>query len=71
VILRQNTPEWLEVRKTKLGASDAPAILGISPYKTAYQLFLEKMGLVQDEDTYQLSYGVFCNAVAGVSYHHC
>lgn len=32
-----------------LGGSDIAAILGVSPYKTAYQLWLEKTGQVEDE----------------------
>lgn len=40
--LTQNTPEWLEFRRKKIGASDAPIILEVSPWKTPYQLWLEK-----------------------------
>lgn len=42
--------EWLEARKEGLGASDAPALLGISPWKTNVQLWEEKCGLVIPED---------------------
>lgn len=38
----QNTPEWLELRRKKIGASDAPIILEVSPWKTPYQLWVEK-----------------------------
>lgn len=41
--LAQNTPEWLEFRRDKIGASDAPIILGVSPFKTPYQLYLDKI----------------------------
>lgn len=44
--LQQNTPEWLEMRKNKVGASDAPIIMGVSPWTTAYQLWEEKLDLV-------------------------
>ncbi|MCE5319423.1 MAG: YqaJ viral recombinase family protein [Parachlamydia sp.] len=40
--LEQNTPEWLEFRRGKIGASDAPIIMGVSPYRTAYELYLDK-----------------------------
>ena len=40
--MEQRTAEWHALRKTKIGASDASAILGMSPYKTAYDLWLEK-----------------------------
>lgn len=43
--LIQNTPEWLEIRKGKIGASDASIIMGASPYKTPFQLWEEKLGL--------------------------
>ena len=41
--LEQNTPEWLKFRQEKIGASDAPIILGVSPWKTAYKLWEEKI----------------------------
>lgn len=44
-MIEQNTQEWLEMRKTKVGASDCPIILGMSPWKTPYQLWEEKLGL--------------------------
>ena len=40
--LTQNTPEWLEFRRKKIGASDAPIILEVSTWKTPYQLWLVK-----------------------------
>jgi len=40
--LQQNSQEWLEFRRGKIGASDAPIIFGVSPFKTPYQLFVEK-----------------------------
>lgn len=46
----QGSDEWLEWRKTRIGASDASAILGINPWKTPYQLWEEKLGL-RDSDT--------------------
>lgn len=38
--------EWLEFRQTGIGATDAPVILGLSPWKSALQLYAEKLGLV-------------------------
>lgn len=43
--LEQGTEEWLNWRKTKLTASDAPIILGVSPYRTKYELWMDKLGL--------------------------
>ena len=41
--LRQGSPEWLEYRRTHIGASDAPAIAGESPYSSPYSLWCEKV----------------------------
>ncbi len=43
--LIQGTSEWHALRSRSIGASDAAVILGISPYKTPYQLWEEKKGL--------------------------
>lgn len=42
--------EWLENRKKGIGGSDAAAILGISPFKTNVDLYLEKTGQKIPED---------------------
>ncbi|WP_235366900.1 YqaJ viral recombinase family protein [Burkholderia pseudomallei] len=36
--------DWLEVRRTGIGGSDAAASVGLSPYKSQLELFLEKTG---------------------------
>ena len=41
--LEQGTPEWLETRRCKIGASDAPVIMGVSPWKTPWQLWDSKL----------------------------
>ena len=48
--VNQNTNEWLESRKTKIGSSDVAAILGISPWKTAFELWEVKTGKKEPED---------------------
>ena len=50
VDLQQNTPEWLEFRRNKIGASDAAAIMGVSPWTTPYQLWQKKLGLVGEKE---------------------
>ncbi len=47
---QQNTDKWLEERKKVIGGSDVPIILGISPYKTRYRLWQEKLDLVEPEE---------------------
>lgn len=41
--LEQQSPEWHEYRKGKLGASEIPAVLDISPYTSRKQLLHEKI----------------------------
>lgn len=36
--------DWLEVRKTGIGGSDAAAAVGLSPYKSQLELWMEKTG---------------------------
>lgn len=45
-----NRQAWLAERQTCLGASDAAVVLGISPFKSRYQLWAEKTGLAPAED---------------------
>ena len=49
--LIQGTPEWLEMRRNHIGASDAPIIKGLSPWRTAFQLWEEKLGLREPQQT--------------------
>src|ERR1017187_7627754 len=45
------TEEQRQRRKDGLGASDSSIIMGYSTYKTPYQLYLEKTGIVSDEES--------------------
>lgn len=56
-MIQQNTPEWLELRKKKIGASDAPIIMNESPYCTPYQLWLDKMDLEKRNVTTAMRFG--------------
>ena len=51
VELDQNTTEWLEFRKNRIGASDASVIMGASPWKTPLELWKEKIGLQEESYT--------------------
>jgi putative phage-type endonuclease len=42
--LNQKSDAWLAWRNSGIGGSDAPIIMGQSPWKSAYQLWLEKTG---------------------------
>ena len=48
--IAQRTPEWYEWRRGGIGASEAAQVLGISPWGTPYELFLEKTGKVVKPD---------------------
>jgi putative phage-type endonuclease len=56
--MTQQTQEWHNLRRSMIGASDAPAIMGISPWKTEYQLWLEKLGLYEQESTWYMKRGL-------------
>jgi putative phage-type endonuclease len=43
-------PEWHTRRSRGIGGSEVASILGLSPYRTAHVLWLEKSGRVQPED---------------------
>ena len=43
--LKQGSNEWKVWRELGLGASDAPVIMGVSPWTSPFQLWLEKTGL--------------------------
>lgn len=40
--LEQGCEEWFQLRKTKITATDAPVIMGASPWKTIDELYCEK-----------------------------
>ena len=40
--------EWLDLRKTGIGGSDAGTILGVNPYSSPYALWADKTGLVEN-----------------------
>lgn len=47
--LEQGSAEWLSWRKTVITATDCPAILGSSPWMTAYKCWQRKLGLVEEQ----------------------
>lgn len=49
--IEQNTPEWLEMRKNYLGASDAPIVMGVSKWCTPLALWEEKLGISEPRQT--------------------
>lgn len=45
-----NRGEWLAARRQGIGASDAPAILGVSAFKSALNIYTDKIGLVEPDE---------------------
>jgi putative phage-type endonuclease len=57
--LIQQTDEWRKVRRTKIGASDAPVIMGVSPWITPYHLWQEKLNMISEkESTAAMKHGI-------------
>jgi putative phage-type endonuclease len=45
------TPTQLADRQAGIGSSDIPAIMGLAPKKTLWDVYLEKRGLIEPDDT--------------------
>jgi len=45
----QRSARWLELRKQGIGASDVAAVLGVSPYKSRLELYLQKRGELDEK----------------------
>lgn len=68
-----NTAEWHEERKLGLGGSDSPVVLGVNPWKTPYDLWLEKTdpNYLEDPDLAQkpdIQRGQWLEAIAATIY---
>lgn len=46
----EDREKWLEARAIGIGGSDAAVIMGMNPYKSPYQLWLEKTGQAEAPD---------------------
>jgi putative phage-type endonuclease len=62
--MEQGSKEWHELRRNKIGASDSPVIMGVSPWKTAYELYLEKMTGAEQEISASMARGTALEASA-------
>ena len=49
----ENEEQWHALRKLNIGGSDVAALLGVSPYKSKWQLWMEKAGKLEPEDLSQ------------------
>lgn len=46
----QDRSKWLEMRKTGIGGSDASVIVGLNPWKSKFELWLDKTNQAQEVD---------------------
>lgn len=67
--------EWLEVRKHGIGSSDAAAALGLNPYKSQLELWMEKTGRDTDlpkpdptDTTAPIYWGTLLEPIVAASY---
>jgi putative phage-type endonuclease len=68
VQLPQGSPEWLEYRRAKRNASEAAAVLGLSPWLTPYQLWLLKTGRSEVAVTAAMHHGAQLEPEARAAY---
>jgi len=72
--LEQNTPEWLSFRRSHIGASDAPVIMGANPYKSLKRLWRDKVLGEKEKDNPMMSWGRDQEANARIHFeisHQC
>jgi len=50
LVCRADDPEWHRERATGIGASEAAALIGLSPWKSLVQLYAEKTGAIHPPD---------------------
>ena len=67
--------EWLKVRKQGIGSSDAAAAIGLNPYKSQLELWMEKTGRDKeipkpdpDDDTSPVFWGTVLEPIVAVQY---
>ena len=68
VQLTQGSPEWLDYRRSRRNASETSAVMGISPWSTPYQLWLEKTGRASAKVTQAMQRGTELEPSARAAY---
>ena len=68
VQLPQGSPEWLAYRQTRRNASESAAVLGVSPWTTPYQLWLQKTGRAEPKVTQAMQRGTDLEPAARTAY---
>lgn len=60
------TDHQRELRRKHIGSSDTPAILGLSPYKTAWDIWADKTGMLEDREQTTSEAADIGNMIEGV-----
>lgn len=68
VQLRQGSPEWLAYRQGMRNASESAAVLGLSPWVTPHQLWLQKTGRVAHAANAAMQHGTEMEPLARHAY---
>jgi putative phage-type endonuclease len=68
VRLVQGSPEWHEHRRRYRNASETAVVMGLSPWRTPYQLWQLKLGLIEQEVTPAMQRGTELEPVARAAY---
>ena len=66
--MTQRSPEWHEHRARCRNASETPVVLAVSPFQTPYQLFQQKLGLVDVKVTAPMQRGTDLEPAARAAY---
>ena len=67
--MEQNTQNWLNFRKDKIGSSDSPIIMGVSPWNTPYKLWRQKLDLdPPQEETQAMQQGKLREEIARIEF---
>ena len=71
VDLEQGSQAWLEWRRGRLTATDAPALMGVSPYCTPYKCYQRKLGLIPEQTkTQAMQRGIDDEPIARALFNH-
>lgn len=68
VQLTQGSAEWLDYRRSRFNASESASVLGLNPWQTPYQLWLEKTGKAQNKPNAAMLRGTELEPLARQSY---
>src|SRR5438876_12144533 len=68
VRMLQGSPEWHEHRRKYRNASETAVVLKLSPWLTPYQLWQQKLGLIEQEVTAAMRHGSELEPVARAAY---